>query len=1422
MTTTVKTDTAGDQPWESITLTFSDDGTLSRRVVVRDSGRIDDETYDDAGVLLERHSTFANGREVTFSFYPNGNLKRQISSDLNDGDGWTTSDVHYREDGTKSSQTVIQDNGIVEERTFNLDGKIVQTVQRDEQDQKSWDERVIQHDGSGTPVSNAFTADSADPNTAPDNVSTKPNTEVTIDVLANDTDPDGDSLSILSVEQANNGSVAIDTSGATDQVIYTPDADFVGTDTFTYVASDGKGGTKTETVTVEVKPLIQINEVLVSTTSTDVEFIEIKGDPGTSLAGLSVLNIEGGPSNIGNIDNRFDLPSDAVIGENGFFLIGNSLVEGALGVVPNLILPGNFFENSSSTIALVETATISGSSVDGTETAIDAIGLTNGDGTFFFGAPVLGPDGVFYPSAAGRNDSTGEWELIDAFSPAGDNTTPTPGADVSEPIVLNEIVVSTTGTDFEFVEIVGEAGASLDGIALIQIDGDGDVRSVLDFSGKSIGDNGFFLAASAQAEQSFGVTGNQQFANNTFTNTSSTYLLVEGFDGDATGDLDTNDDGVLDIKDFTGVLDAVALIDDDTPLTYEDATVIGPDGSFLAPGAAREPDGTGDWVMKGFFSTEDYSPTAGTESVEASLVINEIDADQTSTDSAEFIELFDGGVGNVSLDGYFVVLFNGSSDTAYDTISLEGHSTDDNGYFVIGSSNVTNVDLVEFTTNGLQNGADAVALYKAETAPTAPTTTGLVDAIVYDTNDSDDSGLLTGLGLTTQYNEAENGDSTGESLSRIPNGTGAFEAKAPTPGESNDGSGGGGNPGELSLISAIQGTGSASAMVGQTVTVRAIVVGDFQTGDADTSRDLRGFFLQEEAADSDDNAATSEGIFVFDSSFGTDVNVGDLVEVTGTVSEFQDQTQISASSISVVTSSAVSDINTMAQDVSLAGISDVILDGNDRYVPDLEAYEGMLLSITDTLTVNELFQLDRFNEMRLTSGDRPDQFTQNNEPDVAGFDAHLRSIGSNQIIYDDGLNVQNAPIIDDADLNNDGKFDTSDEFSMGDTVDNLTGVLNWGWAGDSASPNSWRIRSVEDDANTFVNTETRDETPPDVGGSLKVASFNVLNFFTTLDVSGNPGSGPNGLDPRGPDNQEEYDRQLEKLVTTLTDIDADIFGLVEIENEFGTDQNGDGLVAINELVAELNTVSGAGTWAAVDPGAGFVDTGDAISVGMIYKVASVTLDSSSVDVLTDSDLPGLGGDYGTGPVFDGPSTNRAPLAASFTDIETGEDFTIAVTHMKSKGGSGTGGDADANDGAGNFNETRTEGVEALLDWLDVVGDEDVFVLGDLNAYAKEDPIDVLVNAGYRNLEEEFQPGSTSFVFDGQQGTLDYAFANAAGFDAVTGAAIWEINSSEPDAIDYNTDFGRDKDIFDGQTPFRSSDHDPLIFGLDFGSDTPLA
>ncbi|MEJ2113778.1 MAG: endonuclease [Flavobacteriaceae bacterium] len=175
------------------------------------------------------------------------------------------------------------------------------------------------------------------------------------------------------------------------------------------------------------------------------------------------------------------------------------------------------------------------------------------------------------------------------------------------------------------------------------------------------------------------------------------------------------------------------------------------------------------------------------------IVINELDCDTPSTDTLEFIEL-KSDTPNYLLDGFIVVLFNGSTsgdDRSYFSIDLTGYSTDVNGLLLIGSNNVSPVPQLLISADIIQNGADAVAIYQAswEDFPggTLATTTNLIDALVYDTSDPDDTNLMTLLGITEQINENENANKDNESIQR--NNDGTYTIKVPTPRQLNDGSG---------------------------------------------------------------------------------------------------------------------------------------------------------------------------------------------------------------------------------------------------------------------------------------------------------------------------------------------------------------------------------------------------------------------------------------------------------------------------------------------------------------------------------------------------------------------------------------------------------------------------------------------------------
>ena len=198
----------------------------------------------------------------------------------------------------------------------------------------------------------------------------------------------------------------------------------------------------------------------------------------------------------------------------------------------------------------------------------------------------------------------------------------------------------------------------------------------------------------------------------------------------------------------------------------------------------------------------------------------------------------------------------------------------------------------------------------------------------------------------------------------------------------------------------------------------------------------------------------------------------------------------------------------------------------------------------------------------------------------------------------------------------------------------------------------------------FSNDNPRTAAPASVGGTLKVASFNVLNYFN------GDGLGGGFPTPRGADSASEFTRQRDKTIEAILTMDADVIGLMEIENDgFGAES------AIADLVNSLNAVAGAGTYAYIDPGVPAIGA-DAIAVGFIYKPATVTPIGASA--ILDSSVD---------PQFN-DDKNRPALAQTFQENATGGRFTAVVNHLKSKGSSCDSiGDPNLNDGQGNCNLT---------------------------------------------------------------------------------------------------------------------------------------
>jgi uncharacterized protein len=745
---------------------------------------------------------------------------------------------------------------------------------------------------------------------------------------------------------------------------------------------------------------------------------------------------------------------------------------------------------------------------------------------------------------------------------------------------------------------------------------------------------------------------------------------------------------------------------------------------------------------------------AAAPAASTTLVINEVDYDQPSTDTAEFLELKNVSASAIDLDAYSVELVNGSGGgaTVYQAIDLPAVGLASGDHYVVCANAATTVNCDLDIVNSIQNGdPDAIGLRLG---------TALVDALSYGGNSGAPYTEGSGVGLVDVSSASDQG------LSRCPDGTDTdrnnvdFLSRPITPGAGNSCPppplpfGVCGDDQET-LIHAIQGSGATSPVNGSERVIEGVVVGDFQG-----SSGLNGFFVQEEDADADTDPQTSEGLFVF--APGSDpIAVGDVVRVQGTVGEFNGKTQLGSVNRLAVCPGEAS-VTTTEASLPVGALS------------DWEPREGMLVTFAQSLTIAEYFDFDRFNEIVLTDG-RQFQPTAVHEPGSPEAEALAEDNQLGRVTLDDGRNSQNP---DPALHPNGATFDLTNRFRGGDTVEHVTGVLDFAFG-------LYRIQPTQGAGYTAANP--RPAEPEDVGGNLKVSSFNVLNYFTTWPSP--PG--------RGADNAEEFERQRTKIIAAITELDADVVGLIEIENN---------QAAIEDLLEGLNEAEGAGTYEFIDTGV--VGT-DQIRVAFVYQPARVTplgefaiLDSSVDPRFIDT-------------------LNRPALAQTFQSNESGGIFTGVVNHLKSKGSDCNHvGDPDTGDGAGNCNLTRTAAAEALVDWLATdptgSGDDDFLIIGDLNSYDKEDPIDALLAGGYRDLVREFKGEfAYSYVFDGQLGYLDHALAGSGLVDQVTGATEWHINADEPDILDYLTGFKQPaQDALFEPNAFRSSDHDAVIVGLD--------
>jgi 5'-nucleotidase len=676
------------------------------------------------------------------------------------------------------------------------------------------------------------------------------------------------------------------------------------------------------------------------------------------------------------------------------------------------------------------------------------------------------------------------------------------------------------------------------------------------------------------------------------------------------------------------------------------------------------------------------------------------------------------------------------------------------------------------------------------TTPNALTRTGFVDT---DDNSTDFTVTTT---VTPQNSGSGSTPNPTDSPSASPSPT---ASSTPTPTTSPTTA-----PGEITPISAIQGTGDTSPLSGQTVTTRGVVTAAYPTGG------FNGFYIQTPGTGGAIDFGThtaSDAVFVYGADATKKVKVGDYVEITGAVSEFAGLTEISPSAAGV----------TVLADKVTAPVAAKIAFPADT--AQRESLEGMLIAPQGSYTVTNTYSTNQYAEVGLATGTTPlITPTEIARPGTPQYAAAVANNAARAVTLDDGAsinflsspgNATKLPYLSDAAI------------SVGAAVTFTKPVVldyrNSTWkfqptaqlvAGDGKSPA------------TFGSA--RPAVAPSVGGDVQLASFNVLNYFTTTGAdyvaAGNTCSfykdreGNNitvntcsGSGPRGAADAASLKRQQDKIVSAINGLGADVVSLEEIENsaKFGKDRD----AALSTLVSALNAALGSAQWAFVpSPVADKLiplAEQDVIRTAFIYKKALVAPVGDSY-VLNDRAF----------------ANARQPLAQAFATSAGGSpQFIAIVNHFKSKG-SGTGADADQGDGQGASNASRVAQAQALVAFADglktTVGTGKVFLLGDFNSYSMEDPVKVITDAGY------LQQGASEYTysFSGQSGSLDHIFASPEAAASVTGAHVWNINAGEALALEYSR-YNYNATNFYKADPFRSSDHDPLVVGVRLDSRVTL-
>ncbi len=733
--------------------------------------------------------------------------------------------------------------------------------------------------------------------------------------------------------------------------------------------------------------------------------------------------------------------------------------------------------------------------------------------------------------------------------------------------------------------------------------------------------------------------------------------------------------------------------------------------------------------------------------------ISEIHYDNIGTDTGEAVEVQ--AASGTDLTGWRLVRYNGTNPAAAAVYTSPGVTQPLGGLVPSGDPSGDGVVVETYAADGLQNGGnDGVALVDPQGT--------VVEFLSYEGVTTASTGANGGpaAGLTsTDIGVAETSSTpVGASLQKVGGvWTVAAESDFGAVNGSGGDTGGGPDPELCSLptsssIGALQGSGGVNTANGSTVTLAGVVTSD--------TPGLGGFTIQD-AGDGD--PVTSDGIFVLAPT--ADVAVGDAVTVRGPATEAFTLTQVGTSGASGVP--ATVDVCSTGAEVPAASVLTLPADDAQR-----EALESMLVDITTPLVVTGTFGLDRFGEVRLATGVLPAP-TDVAEPGpaAAAVEADNRT---REITVDDGLSSSNPRPVPYLTL--------TDSVRIGDEVVELGDhVLSYGF-------NQWRLQPVTGTADQVVFGDTNPRTPTAdaVGGDVQVGAYNVLNYFVTLTSE--------DREARGAATPQELELQQAKIVEGILGLGADVVALQEIEYgaRFGKDPD----VAVATLTAAVDAADPTGTWDYVRTPDYVRESPDVIQNAIIYRSDVVTPVGASL----------------TGGTVDPEvwSNAREPVAQTF-EAADGDVFTVVGNHFKSKGGTGTGDNLDAGiGGQGSFNGDRVRQAEALVEFAQTLEavDPDVFLVGDLNSYSQEDPVDVLRAAGYVDVLEPLE--DTTYSFDQRNGNLDHILVSPAAAAKVTGVDIWEVNAAEPGAYQYDSGVAE----LHATYAYRASDHNPSVVGFD--------